>query len=96
MLGLAKRARKLAGGEFSVDKAVKSGEARLVIVASDSSENTKKLFTNMCAFYQVPFYLYSTKDALGHALGRDIQASVAVLDDGFADAIEKLLGNDGM
>ncbi|HBH92463.1 MAG TPA: 50S ribosomal protein L7ae, partial [Bacteroides sp.] len=33
---------------------------------------------------------------LGHALGRDIQASVAVLDDGFADAIEKRLLQAGV
>ena len=50
----------------------------------------------MCTFYQVPCYLYSSKEELGHALGRDIQASVAVLDDGFADAIEKRLLQAGV
>lgn len=89
MLGLAKKAGRLAGGEFAVSKTVKEGKARLVVVAADSSHNTQKMFINMCTFYQVPCYLYSSKEALGHALGRDIQASVAVLDDGFADAIIK-------
>lgn len=96
MLGLAKKAGRLAGGEFAVEKAVKGGKARMVVVASDASDNTRKMFINMCTFYQVPCYLYSSKESLGHALGRDIQASAAVLDDGFADAISKKLKEAGV
>lgn len=96
LLGLVKRAGRLAGGEFSVDRAVKQGTARIVIVAADASDNTHKKFINMCTFYQVPCYLYASKEDLGHALGRDIQASVAILDDGFADAIEKLMKQAGV
>lgn len=96
MLGLAKKAGRLAGGEFAVEKAVKGGKAKVVAVASDASYNTQKKFINMCTFYQVPCYLYSGKETLGHALGRDIQASVAVLDDGFADAIIKKFEEAGV
>ena len=53
MLGLAEKAGKIASGEFSTEKAVKSHQAFLVIVANDASGNTKKMFQNMCAFYQV-------------------------------------------
>ena len=53
MLGLAARGRKIESGEFSTEKAVKEGKAGLVIVAKDASDNTKKLFRNMCAFYEV-------------------------------------------
>ena len=49
MLGLAAKAGKVASGEFSTEKEVKSGNACLVIVAEDASDNTKKLFRNkMC------------------------------------------------
>lgn len=44
MLGLAAKAGKVASGEFSTEKEVKSGNACLVIVAEDASDNTKKLF----------------------------------------------------
>ena len=47
MLGLAARAGKIASGEFSTEKMVKSHRAYLVIVAEDASENTKKMFRNM-------------------------------------------------
>lgn len=96
MLGLAKKAGRIAGGEFAVSKAVRGGNARVVVVAADASDNTRKMFINMCTFYNVPCYLYSSKAELGHALGRDIQASVSVLDDGFADAIIKKFEEAGV
>ena len=49
MLGLAAKAGKVASGEFSTEKEVKSGNACLVIVAEDASDNTKKMFRNMCS-----------------------------------------------
>ena len=51
LLGLAARGRNLVSGEFSTEKAVKEGRAYLVIVGKDASDNTRKLFTNMCSFY---------------------------------------------
>ncbi len=44
MLGIAAKAGSVASGEFSTEKAVKEGRAWLVIVASDASENTQKIF----------------------------------------------------
>ena len=95
MLGLATKAGKIASGEFSVEKAVKSNKAYLVIVSADASDNTKKMFTNMCTFYKVPIYFYSNKEAIGNAIGRLTRASVAVLDEGFAKSLVKNL-NVGM
>lgn len=89
LVGLAQRAGKIASGEFSTEKAVKSGKASVVIVADDASDNTKKMFTNMCKFYDVPIYYYSDKETLGHAIGKQFRASLAVLDDGFRKTIEK-------
>ena len=44
LLGLATKAGKIASGEFSTEKSVKSGKGFLVLVAADASENTKKKF----------------------------------------------------
>lgn len=89
MLGLAAKAGKVVSGEFSVEKAVKSNKAYLVIVAEDASDNTKKMFTNMCTFYEVPIYFYGNKETLGNAIGKETRASVGLLDTGFSDAIVK-------
>lgn len=89
MLGLAARGQKVLSGEFSTEKAVKTGNAGLVITAVDASDNTKKLFRNMCAFYEVPFYEYGTKEELGHCIGKQYRASLAVTDTGLAKAVEE-------
>ena len=91
MLGLAAKAGKIASGEFSTEKAVKSQRAFLVIVSVEASENTKKMFRNMCVFYQVPMYLYAPKESLGHAIGKQYRASLAVLDEGFVFNVVSLL-----
>ena len=87
LLGLSARAGKIASGEFAAETAVKSGKAALVIVAEDASANTKKLFHDKCTFYEVPVIDYGTKETLGHAIGKELRASVAVLDNGLANAI---------
>lgn len=91
LLGLATKSGNLTSGEFSAEKAVKSGQAKLVIVAEDASANTKKLFSDKCSFYGVPQFIYGTKETLGHAIGKEVRASIAVLDEGFAKSIIKHL-----
>lgn len=95
-LGLATRAGKTESGEFATEKAVKSGKAFLAVVAADASDNTKKMFTNMCTYYEVPCVIYGTKGELGHAIGKEYRASLAVTDAGFAKMIEKQLCSEGI
>ena len=89
MLGMAARAGKIERGEFSTEKAVKSGRGRLVMVAEDASGNTKKMFTNMCKYYEVPLVVFGTKEELGHWIGKAYRASICILDEGFAKAVLK-------
>ncbi len=91
LVSLATKAGKTVSGEFSTEKEVKCGRAELVLVATDASENTKKKFQNMCEFYEVPIYFYGDKDTLGHAMGKEFRASLAVTDVGFARGIIKHL-----
>ena len=72
-------------------KMVKAGKARLEIVATDASDGSKKRYNDMCTFYRVPLYFYGTKETLGHCIGKEMRASVAVMEDGFAKGIEKKL-----
>ncbi len=89
LVGMATKAGRTVSGEFMTEREVKSGKAALVIVASDASDNTKKKFKDLCNFYKVPIYFYSDKDTLGHAMGKEFRASLAVLDEGFAKGIRK-------
>lgn len=94
LLGLAQKAGKIASGEFSTEKSVKSGKAFLVIVADDASDNTKKMFSDMCGYYEVPIYFMADKETLGHYIGKEFRASLAVNDEGFAKSVMSKL--DGL
>ena len=48
----------------------------------------------MCDFYKVPIYFYGDKDTLGHAMGKEFRASLAVTDAGFAKGIRKHLDTE--
>lgn len=89
MLGLAAKAGKVVSGEFSTEKAIKARKAYIVMVAEDASDNTKKAFRDSCDYYRIPFAIYVTKEALGHCIGKQMRASLAVLDEGLGKEIVK-------
>lgn len=91
MIGLATRAGKTVAGEFSVEKAVKTQKAKLVMVSTEASDNTKKLFRNKCEYYQIPYFEYGTREDLGKATGNKDRVSIAILDLNFSETISKLL-----
>ena len=89
MISLCMKAGKIAAGEFSVEKAIKEGKAFLVLIADDASDNTKKKFTNMCNYRNVPFRIAYDKVILGRTIGREQRATICVVDENFAQSIEK-------
>ena len=93
MLGIAQKDGKVVSGGFLCEKAVKSRQARLVILAGDAQKNTVSTISNKCTFYNVPFGFYGTKETLGHAIGKEERSCVAITDQGLADSINKLLGS---
>ena len=94
LIGLATKAGMTVSGEFMTERETKSKRAHLVIVAEDASYNTKKHFQDMCLHSGVPICFYSDKVTLGHAMGKEFRASLAVLDEGFAKEIKKSAGKE--
>lgn len=95
LIGLAKRAGRLDGGEFQAEKSVKDREAKLVLLAADASENTRKKFMDKASFRGIPVREYADKAVLGTATGASPRAVLTVKDKGFAEAILKLLDRAG-
>jgi ribosomal protein L7Ae-like RNA K-turn-binding protein len=91
MIGIAAKSGNVVSGEFSTEKAVKSGLAYLVIISEDASGNTTKMFTNMTSFYEVPLYQFGTKEELGRCIGKEFRASLAITDENLAKAVESKL-----
>jgi ribosomal protein L7Ae-like RNA K-turn-binding protein len=91
LLGLANRARKLISGEELVVKEVRSGRAKLVLLAADASANTAKKISDKCNYYQVPLKKVENRELLGQAIGKEARVTVAILDKGFATKLQTLL-----
>lgn len=91
LLGLMNRARKLISGEELVVKEIRSGKAKLVLLADDASKNTEKKISDKCAYYQVPLKRVENRTLLGQAIGKEARVVVAVLDEGFAQKLLTLL-----
>ena len=71
-LGLCARARALIFGTPMICEAMRTAKKpRLVLVASDASENTRKRLNDKCAFYGVTqIALPLTSADLAHAVGK--------------------------
>ena len=91
MLGIAAKSGNVVSGEFSTEKAVKTGHAYLVIVSEEASNNTNKMFTNMTDFYEVPMYVFGTKEELGRCIGKEFRESLAITDENLENAVENKL-----
>ncbi len=91
LLGIAAKGHRLSSGEFQTMEAIKKGEAALVIIAEDASDNTRKLFADKASYYGVPTVMYGTKEDLGRAIGKDMRSSLGVCDAGLANAIIRQL-----
>lgn len=91
MIGLATKAGKTVSGEFKVEEAIKKYKAELVILAGDASENTKKHFSDMCNYRNIPWCVYGVKDELGKFTGKESRAAVGITDSGFAKKIEAMI-----
>ncbi len=96
LVGLAKKAGKLAVGEEPVSDATHAHKARLVLCAGDASENTLRRASGWAAAGNAPFVrLPCSKEELGRAVGCAACAMAALTDAGLASSLaEKLAARD--
>ena len=88
LLGLSLRGGRLAVGEEPVEAVARARDARVLLLASDAADGTRRRCEHFaahgdCMWLQIPF----TKAELGQALGRTAVAIAAVTDVGLAAAL---------
>ena len=89
LMGLCARAGKLQSGELPAEKSIKKGTAQLLVIAGDASDNTKKKFKNMAEYRDLPYFLYSDRETLGRAIGKEFRSVICITEEGFAASIRK-------
>jgi ribosomal protein L7Ae-like RNA K-turn-binding protein len=81
----------MVSGESAVEKALRSGEAKLVITCEDASANTKKKFCQKAFYYGVTYLNAFLMEELRAVTGLNGRATVAVTDEGFAGKLKEML-----
>lgn len=90
-LGLASRANKIVSGETLLKK-IRSHDVKFVIIAKDSSENTRKKISDKCNSYSIDFVVCSSIHELSHAIGKNNRVAVGIIDSGFSKKIKEEIG----
>ena len=89
LLGLARRAGKVSFGTESSIETIEKKKAKLVILAEDSSDRTKKNFKELSEKLNIPFRIAGTIEDLSKSIGQVNKAVLVIKDENFAKEILK-------
>ncbi len=88
LLGLASRSKNVVCGELVLN-AIRSGSAKLVIIAENASDNTRKKFVDKCTYYKIPYVFMESSEEMSHAIGKQNRMVLAITNKGFAEKIQE-------
>ena len=86
LIGIARRAGKVASGEAQVEAMLKKRKGFLLVIAEDALGAQKK-YTKWASDIKIPVFVVGTKMEIGHSIGLSPRSAVLILDQGFAKAI---------
>ena len=91
LLSLCQKAGKITTGEESCERIIAKGEAKLILIAGDASDNTKKKFKNKGIFYNVPVVVFSDRETLSSCIGKNNRPTLVITDENFSQKLLILL-----
>jgi len=91
MLGIATKAGKVVSGSNAVLDAVRKNIVKLIILAEDASEKTKKEIKFTCDKFNIPLIIFGNIDLNSKSIGKKNRAIIAICDAGFANNIQKII-----
>ncbi len=78
-IGLTRAAGGVTTGFDSVMAEIRGGRSKIVLIASDASDRTKKQLTDKCKFYSVKHRIIDTDSiALGKLIGKPASAAISL------------------
>lgn len=91
MIGLGQRAGKLVSGDFAVKDALARGRVKLLVIAENAAERTRKELTGIAGSKNIPMISYGSKEELGSLIGKSPRSAVAFTDEQMARGILRTL-----
>ncbi len=94
-MGFAKKSRNLIMGYNTCLFAMNKKKVKLLIIAEDTSENTRKKIEKDAKKHQVTYRIYGTSDELSEMAGTGGRSIFGITDQNFAQVILKEIDKDG-
>ena len=91
LLGLATRAGKIAFGTDSVIDTINKNKAKLVLIAKDASDRTKKNIIRISQENNVQVRIYGSIDSISKNIGKENKAVICIKDINFVKEMLKLI-----
>ena len=95
LLGLARRAGGVAPGTEAVRRAIRMGEARLILIAADASSVQVEKVRTTLHDRPIPQVILGDRDALGTAVGLAPLSAVAVTHAAIAEELAREFSDSG-
>ena len=83
-LGLAQKAGKVASGDFAVRSALNGGKAKLMLIACDAAEASRKELEYLAETAEVKTVTGPARAEIGSAIGKSPRTAVVITDNNFA------------
>ena len=88
-MGFAARARKLASGYNTCVFTMEKGRIKLLIIAEDLAENSKKKMIAAAGRLKVEYRVFGDSDEMSHMTGTAGKGIFGITDENFAKVISK-------
>ena len=89
LLGLCMKSGSLAFGTDACMDLIAKRKVKLILIAMDAAERTKKNFEIACQKNQIPICFYGNIDDLSRAIGKPNKAIFGIRNQSFAEEIQK-------
>jgi len=90
-IGIAQKAGKIAAGDAAALAAIEKGKVFLAIIAADAATTVRQGIEDAATGKNVPIIFWRDKIDLGYIIGKSRRGAIAVLDQGLAAAILKIV-----
>ena len=91
LLGLCTKAGAICFGTDSCIDLVEKGKVKLIIVAEDSADRTKRNMEFICNKNNTKICFFGTIDEISKAIGKNNKAVIGIKNKSFADQLEKII-----
>lgn len=91
LLGLTMKSGNIVFGADACIERIENKQVKLVIVANDASEKTKKNIKFICEKNNIPIKIFGTIERISQSIGKNNKAIIGIKNESLANEISKII-----